>query len=104
VTAARLYLRYAAVSIRGQMEYRASFLMQSAGQFAVTGIEFLGIWALFDRFGAIKGWGLYEVALFYGLISVTFAISDAVTRGLDVFGATVKAGDFDRLLVQRNFS
>jgi ABC-2 type transport system permease protein len=100
VTAARLYLRYAAVSIRGQMEYRASFLMQSAGQFAVTGIEFLGIWALFDRFGAIKGWGLYEVALFYGLISVTFAISDAVTRGLDVFGATVKAGDFDRLLVR----
>ena len=100
MTAARLYLRYAAVSIRGQMEYRASFLMQTAGQFTVTAIQFLGIWALFDRFGAIKGWGLHEVALFYGLISMTFAISDAITRGLDVFGATVKAGDFDRLLVR----
>jgi ABC-2 type transport system permease protein len=100
VTALRLYFRYAAISIRGQMEYRASFLMQTAGQFAVTGIEFLGVWALFDRFGAIKGWDLYEVALFYGLISVTFAISDAITRGFDVFGATVKAGDFDRLLVR----
>lgn len=98
--AVRLYLRYAAISVRGQMEYRASFLMQTLGQFVVTGVEFLGIWALFDRFGAIKGWGLYEVAFFYGLISVTFAIADAITRGLDVFGNTVKAGDFDRLLVR----
>jgi ABC-2 type transport system permease protein len=82
------------------MEYRASFLMQTAGQFAVTGIEFLGVWALFDRFGAIRGWELYEVALFYGLISITFAVADAITRGLDVFGTTVRSGDFDRLLVR----
>ena len=98
--AIRLYVRYASISLRGQMEYRASFLMQTAGQFLVTGIEFLGIWALFNRFGQIRGWTLAEAAFFYGLISITWSIADAITRGFDVFGATVKNGDFDRLLLR----
>jgi ABC-2 type transport system permease protein len=96
----RLYARYASVSLRGQMEYRASFLMQTAGQFLVTGIEFLGIWTLFGRFGQIRGWTLGEVAFFYGLISITWSIADGITRGFDVFGATVKNGDFDRVLLR----
>jgi ABC-2 type transport system permease protein len=98
--ALRLYGRYAAVSLRGQMEYRASFLMQSAGQMLVTGIEFLGIWALFIRFGRIAGWTLAEVAFLYGLISITWSLTDAVSRGFDVFGTTIKNGDFDRLLLR----
>jgi ABC-2 type transport system permease protein len=98
--AIRLYTRYASISLRSQMEYRASFVMQAGGQFLVTGIEFLGIWALFNRFGQIKGWTLAEVAFFYGLISITFSLSDAITRGFDVFGTTVKNGDFDRILLR----
>jgi ABC-2 type transport system permease protein len=98
--AIRLYARYASVSLRGQMEYRASFLMQTVGQFLVTGVEFLGIWALFTRFGQIRGWALWDAAFFYGLISITWSIADAVGRGFDVFGTTVKNGDFDRILVR----
>ena len=72
---------------------RASFL--------VTIVEFGGIWAMFRRFGQIGGWRLGEVALFYGLVSVIFAISDAITRGFDVFGTVfVKTGGFDRLLLR----
>lgn len=96
----RLYARYAGISIRGQMQYRASFLMQAFGQFAVTGIEFAGVWALFDRFGSLRDWSLPEVAMFYGLIGVTFALADAISRGFDAFGNMVKAGDFDRLLAR----
>jgi ABC-2 type transport system permease protein len=98
--AIRLYARYASISLRSQMEYRASFLMQAAGQFLVTGVEFLGIWALFSRFGEIRGWTLGEVAFFYGLISITWSIADAISRGFDVFGVTVKNGDFDRVLLR----
>ncbi len=100
MNALRLYTRYVSISLRGQMEYRASFLMQTAGQFFVTGIEFLGIWTLFGRFGQIRGWTLGEAAFFYGLISITWSIADAVTRGFDVFGTTVKNGDFDRILLR----
>ena len=100
MNAIRLYGRYASISLRGQMEYRASFLMQTTGQFLVTGTEFLGIWALFSRFGQIRGWTLGEVAFFYGLISITWSIADAICRGFDVFGTTVKNGDFDRILLR----
>jgi ABC-2 type transport system permease protein len=100
MNAIRLYARYISVSLRGQMEYPASFLMQVTGQLLLTGIEFLGIWALFTRFGQIRGWTLGEVALFYGLISITWSIADALSRGFDVFGATVKNGDFDRILLR----
>jgi ABC-2 type transport system permease protein len=98
--ALRLYGRYVSISLRGQLEYRASFVMQAAGQFLITGLEFLGIWALFGRFGQIEGWTLPEVAFFYGLISITWSLADAMSRGFDVFGATVKSGDFDRLLLR----
>lgn len=98
--AARLYLRYIGISIRAQMQYRASFVMTSVGQFMVTAIEFLGIWALFHRFGSLEEWSLAEVALFYGMVDVAFAIADATSRGFDMFGAMVKSGEFDRLLLR----
>lgn len=96
----RLYVRYVAISLRGQLQYRLNFLLQSLGQFVVTGIEFLGIWALFDRFGSLKGWTLPEVALLYGMVSISFALSDALARGFDLFGDMVRTGDFDRLLLR----
>jgi ABC-2 type transport system permease protein len=55
---------------------------------------------LFDRFGSLVEWELGEVAFMYGIVNIAFAISDAATRGFDVFGTMVKSGDFDRLLVR----
>jgi ABC-2 type transport system permease protein len=95
-----LYGRYASISLRGQLEYRASFFMQTAGIFLITGLEFAGIWVLFARFGRIGSWTLAEVAFFYGLISIAWAIADAFGRGFDVFGNMVKYGEFDRLLLR----
>jgi viologen exporter family transport system permease protein len=96
-----LYGRYVAASIRSQMAYPASLGMMTLGQFLATIIEFVGVWAMFQRFGHIAGWTLGEVALFYGLVSVTFSIADTITRGFDIFGTVfVKTGAFDRLLLR----
>jgi len=96
-----LYGRYTAASIRGQMQYPGSFLLLSTAQFANSVISFIGVWALFARFGRIDGWSLGEVALFYGLIDIAFAVADAISRGFDVFGPQfVKTGNFDRLLLR----
>src|SRR5688572_15803297 len=96
----RLYFRYIGISIRSQLQYRVSFILQSVGHCAMTAIEFLGVWALFHRFGALRGWSLPEAAMFYGMISITFSIADAFARGFDLFGNMIKTGDFDRLLVR----
>ena len=97
---ARLYGSYLGISIRAQMQYRASFLLQSLGQFLVTGIEFLGLWALFDRFGSIRGWSLPEVAFFYGVVNVAFSFADALSTGFDRMGDFIKRGEFDRMLLR----
>lgn len=96
----RLYGRYLGISIRGQMQYRASFGFQTLGQFLITGIEFLGVWALFDRFGRMDDWTLAEVALFYGVVNVCLAIADALSTGFDKFELYVKNGEFDRVLLR----
>jgi ABC-2 type transport system permease protein len=96
----RLYLSYAAASLRSQMQYPASFLMQSLGNLIASGMDIVGIWALFTRFGTLRGWTLPEVALFYGLVQVAFALAEAFGRGFDTFDRLVKNGGFDRLLVR----
>jgi ABC-2 type transport system permease protein len=93
--------RYWAASLRGQMQYPTAFLLLALAQFVNTAVGFVGVWALFARFGHVGGWRLGEVALFYGLIVIAFAAADAISRGFDVFGAQfVKTGDFDRILLR----
>jgi viologen exporter family transport system permease protein len=96
----RLYRRYAAASVKGQLQYRASAVMTALGVFLITSSEFVAVWALFDRFGQVRGWRLSEIALFYGIISVTWALCDSISRGLDNFAEIVKSGEFDRILLR----
>ncbi|MCH9681200.1 MAG: ABC-2 family transporter protein [Deltaproteobacteria bacterium] len=96
----RLYGRYFATSIRSQLQYRASVVMLTIGHLLMTGVEFFGMWALFDRFGHLQQWRLAEVALLYGMANIAFAISEAVGRGFKAFGQMVRKGDFDRLLLR----
>ena len=58
--------------LRAQAQYPAATLMLTAGHLAATAIEILGLYALFHRFGQVEGWSFGEVALFYGLINISF--------------------------------
>jgi ABC-2 type transport system permease protein len=100
MNALALYIRYIAISLRTQLAYRATFTMKAFGHLLGTGIEFFGIWALFARFGSIGGWRLHEVALLYGVVDVSFSLSDGFGRGFDKLGTLLKAGDFDRMLLR----
>lgn len=95
-----LYLKMAATSVRSQMQYRMSFLLMLVGNLFISGIEFLGLWALFVRFGSLRGWSLPEVALFYGMVHVAFALAETLGAGFDFFPALVRDGGFDRVLLR----
>jgi ABC-2 type transport system permease protein len=93
--------RYFTASMSAQMQYPASAIMLTCGNFAATAIEIVSIWALFQRFGAVKGWTFGEVMFFYALIGISFSIADFLSRGFDVFGTNfVRTGAFDRLLLR----
>lgn len=97
----RLLIRLVAASLRAQAQYPASAILRTLGQFLGNGIEILGVWALFDRFGNVQGWRLGEVAVFYGLVHMMFAMADILSRGFDVLGTEfLRTGDFDRVLLR----
>ena len=96
----QLYQRYLGISVRSQLQYRVSLLLQTLGQIMTIGLEFGGVWILFQRFGQLRGWSLAEAGMFYGTVSITFAIADALSTGFDKFGAMVKAGDCSICLLQ----
>ena len=101
LNAVALYGRYLGVSVRAQLEYRMSFALTSFGQLLSSGIEVVGLWAMFDRFGSLGAWTLPQVLLFYATVHLSFSFSDAFARGFDVFGARmVKTGEFDRVLLR----
>jgi len=95
-----LYIRYIAIATRAQLQYRAAFVLKVIGYLIATGVEFLGLWALFARFGSLDGWKLPEAALIYGVADVGFGLSDGLGRGLDRFSGLLKAGQFDRMLLR----
>ena len=96
----RMSFRYAAASLRARMQYRSSFLMESLGHIMAAVTELLGIVVLFGRFGSIRGWTVSEVALFYGVVHVVFAVAEGVGGGFESLESHVKNGTFDRVLLR----
>jgi len=96
-----LYVSYIRNCLRAQMLYPTAFLLRFGSQFVITITEFGGLYALFVRFNHIRGWTFPEIAMFYGVVSVAFALADTTCRGFDMFGPQfVKTGDFDRVLLR----
>jgi ABC-2 type transport system permease protein len=101
VVALRLLVRYGSASLRAQLQYPGNALLLAAGQFFATIIDIVAIWALFDRFGTVHGWRFGDVAMFFGLVSVSFAVANFLSRGFDVLGTEfIKTGNFDRILLR----
>lgn len=96
----RLFGKYLLILLKSQMQYRASFLLLSFGQFLIPFTVFAGLYFLFERFGQIEGWTFYEVALIFGIIHMAFALAECLSRGFDMFSTLVVSGEFDRLLVR----
>jgi ABC-2 type transport system permease protein len=93
--------RYMSASVRAQMQYPASAILMAVGQFVATILDVVAIWVLFARFGAVDGWRFGDVAMFFGLISISFAIADFLSRGFDMLGTEfIKTGNFDRILLR----
>lgn len=98
--ALRLWLAYASVSVRSQMQYRTSFLVAVVGQLFTTVIEFGAVWMLFDRFGSLRSWSLAEVGVFYGAAHIALACADMLSTGWDYAGTLIREGTLDRLLLR----
>lgn len=74
--------------------------MTALTQFAYPFTTIAGIYLLFERFGNIRGWTLYEVFMCYAVVGMCFAVSTCFARGFDVFDKMIRTAGFDRVLVR----
>jgi ABC-2 type transport system permease protein len=94
------YGRLVGASIRSRLQYRLSFLLDVAAQFVAALTDVLAILVLFAHLPVLGGWSLPEVALLYGVTSISFALTDALVGHLDTFGEMIRTGTFDVLLTR----
>jgi ABC-2 type transport system permease protein len=96
----RLYRRLVGASIRGQMQYRVSFVIRTVIDFGVIVSDFVPVYLLVYRFGDLQGWTFAELALLYGMVSVSWGIVEGALRGFEGFGPYLVQGDLDRWLLR----
>jgi ABC-2 type transport system permease protein len=95
-----LYLRLVGARVRSQLQYRLSFTLDLASAFFISFIDFLAVIFLFSHLPRLAGWSLAEIAFFYGIANMAFALSDLIVGHLDTFGQMIKTGSFDLMLVR----
>jgi ABC-2 type transport system permease protein len=97
-----LYRRLIGIKIRGQMQYKTSFILELVGTGLITLLEYASLALVFSRFKDLQGWSLGQVAFLYGIAELSFGIMDLAFSGFDPshFGLQVRRGYFDQLLLR----
>ncbi len=97
----RLYIRSMGILLRSQMQYPLSFLLQTLAQLIMEGGEMLAVILLVDRFDHLHQWTAGDLYFFFGLMSVTFYITECFGRGITGhFPSMVRTGQLDTLLIR----
>ena len=97
----RLYCRSMAILIKSQLQYPLSFLMQTLAQLVMEGGEMLAVILLIDRFDRLNQWGPGDLYFFFGLMSVSFYLTETFGRGVTGnFPSMVRTGQLDTVLLR----
>ena len=96
----RIGLRLLVANLRGELQYRANFLLMIVVGLAFEGTGFAVLWVMLLRFGTIGGWTLGEMAYLYGLLTVTSSVTTLVFSFSPGFPWVIREGQFDRYLVR----
>ena len=97
----KLYLHSMRMLIRSQLEYPASFIMQTLAQLVMEGGEMMAVILLVDRFERMNRWEAGDLFFFFGLMSVTFYLTECFGRGITGnFPNLVRTGQLDTFLAR----
>jgi ABC-2 type transport system permease protein len=95
-----VWRRLVGAQIRSQFQYRVSFVLDLAGNFLISFIDFLAVLVLFHNTTRLGVWSVREVAFLYAMSSISFALTDLLVGHFDQFPQKIRDGTFDILLVR----
>ena len=97
----KLYFKSMAMLMKSQLQYPASFIMQTLAQLVMEGGEMLAVILIVDRFDRLNQWLPGDLYFFFGLMSVTFYLTEFLGRGVTgAFPSMVRTGQLDILLLR----
>lgn len=96
----RLYWRLIGAGVRGQMQYRTSFVLLTVASALAMLLDFVAVVVLLQHIPHLAGWSLVELALLYGLGATAFSVAELLAGGFDTFPRGIVQGTFDRTLVR----
>ena len=96
----RLYIKFCAMHIKSQMQYKTSFVFLVSSRFLIVSGEILIIFFLFDRFNSVRGFTVDEVLICAASVIMAFSVAECFARGFDTFPSVVRNGEFDRIMVR----
>ncbi|MCR5685307.1 MAG: ABC-2 family transporter protein [Lachnospiraceae bacterium] len=95
----KLYIHSMRMLIKAQLEYPASFLMQTFAQLIMEGGEMLAVILLVNRFERLNEWEAGDLYFFFGMMSVTFYLMEVFCRGITGnFPYLIRTGGLDTIL------
>ena len=93
----KLYLHSMAILIKSQMQYPVSFLLQTIAQLIMEGGEFLAVLLIVDRFDILGRWMPGDLYFFFGMMSVSFYLTECFGNPSAVYATGREARRADRL-------
>ena len=80
------------------MEFRATFITQALGMMLNDAVYFIFWVIFFDRFQLVRGWGLQDILLVYGLVAVSFGAAMYLFGNAQFVGDVISKGQLDYYL------
>ncbi len=97
----KLYWKSMGILLKSQLQYPASFIMQTLAQLVMEGGELLAVILIVDRFDSLNQWMPGDLYFFFGMMSVTFYLTEFLGRGVTGnFPSLVRSGQLDTLLLR----
>ena len=97
----RLYLRSMKMLMKCQFEYPVSFFLQTLAQLIMEGGEMLAVILIINRFDRVNQWEAGDLFFFFGVMSVTFYLTECFGRGITGnFPYMIRSGQMDTVLLR----
>ena len=96
----KLVFKYLATHLKVSLEYKMSLFLSIIAQGLVMLVELFTINSLFNKFGLLDTYNIYELLLGFSVVWLGFSLTEMFFRGFDHFSGLIIDGKLDILLIR----
>ncbi len=97
----KLYLHSMKMLLKSQMQYPWSFCLQTLAQIVMEAGEMMAVLLIVNRFQALNQWTGGDLLFFFGIMSITFYLTECFGRGITGnFAALIRSGNLDTFFLR----